>query len=136
MKKLTFSLIVVAFFINNAKSQNPLDGFTYQVYYETTSIDTAVFDPLCTRVCKVTVPDTIQLSAIHVNVGSIENGADVLDYSFQYDNITGLPAGLTYLREQNVIYLGLYTTLQSDMYYYAVTIEDTAGNFSVTKKWY
>ena len=117
-------------------SQNPTNDFTYQIYYETTSTDTTVFDPLCTRVCKVTVADTSQLATIHVQIGTVEDGTDILNYSFQYDNIVGLPAGLTYLREQNIIYLGLYTTVQSDMYYYAVSIEDTNGNISLTKKWY
>ncbi|MFH2144336.1 MAG: hypothetical protein ABIJ97_18055 [Bacteroidota bacterium] len=117
-------------------SQNPTNDFTYQIYYETTSNDTAVFDPLCTRICKVTVADTSQLATVHIRIGTVEDGTDILNYSFQYDNTVGLPAGLTYLREQNIIYLGLYTTLQSDMYYYAVSIEDTNGNISLTKKWY
>ncbi len=116
-------------------SQNPTD-FTYQIYYETTSTDTAVFDPLCTRVCKVTVADTSQLATIHVRIGTVEDGADILNYSFQFDNTVGLPTGLTYLREQNTIYLGIFTTLQSDMYFYAVSIKDTNGNISLTKKWY
>lgn len=135
MKKLTFSLIVFAFFINNVKAQNPLDDFTYQVYYKTTSNDPAVFDSLCTRYCKITLSDTTNISVIKVSIGTVSGANDILDYDFVFDTESGLPSGLSYRREQNNVYLGLFNTYQADMFYYEVQMEDSSGNQSVVKQW-
>ncbi|MFH2095445.1 MAG: hypothetical protein ABIJ16_07065 [Bacteroidota bacterium] len=117
-------------------SQNPLDDFSFQVYYKTTSTDTLVFDSICTKICKVTISDTNLVPAVHVKIGTSLNGNDVFDYGFQYDVTSGLPAGMSYTRDENEIYLGLYTTTQSDLYFYEVWLEGTGGTQSVVKKWH
>ncbi len=135
MKNLFFLITAIAFIQCFSYAQGMLDDFDFQVYYQTTSTDTAVFDSLCTRFCKVTVSDTSDLSHIHVKVGTTEGANDILQYSFAFDVTTGLPAGLSYFRVQNVIYLGLLKTYQADSYYYEIQLEDSSGNLSAIKKW-
>jgi len=135
MKQITLFIIVFALFRIMGHTQVPLDNFNYQVYYQTTSSDPAVFDSLCTRVCKVTVEDTSGLAFIKVKVGTAEGAGDILQHDFVFDVSTGLPVGLTYFREDNVIYLGLMQTYKADTYFYEVRIEDNAGNLSLPKLW-
>jgi len=134
MKKLLL-LSIVALFQCYSFSQTSLDNFNYQIYYKTTSTDTAVFDSLCTRMCKVTLDDTTNIAFIKVKIGTTEGAGDILQYDFIYDNNVGLPAGLSYLREQNEIYLGLFETTQIDMYYYEIQLQDIQGNLSSAKRW-
>ncbi|MBN2682092.1 MAG: hypothetical protein JXR58_06255, partial [Bacteroidales bacterium] len=107
MKKFLFLFAAVFLTCSLTKSQTTLDDFSFQVYYQTTSEDPLVFDSLCTRVCKVEIPDTANLAKIYVNVGTAENTADIINTVFEFDVEESLPAGLTYRREGNNVYLGL-----------------------------
>jgi hypothetical protein len=138
MNRLKIIPIIIFFsclFFLNGKSQSSLDNFTYQVYYQTTSTDPAVFDSLCTRVCKVTVEDTSGLAAIKVKVGTTESAGDILQHDFVFDETSGLPTGLTFYREDNVIYLGLMQTYKADTYFYEVQLQDSEGNLSTPILW-
>jgi len=139
MKKpfLTFTALFILFLsgINSVKAQSPLDNFTYQIVYRTTSIDTAVFDSLCTRLCKITLTDTSVISKIHVKIGTAENAGDILNQTFLFDVNSGLPNGISYQRNGYAIILGLLNTYKADVYYYELKMEDQNGNLSQAHQW-
>ena len=135
MKKLFLLFAFSLFVFKISYSQNTSDDFNYQIYYQTTSQDTAVFDSLCIRVCKVTVQDISNVAFVKVKVGTVEGESDIIQYDFAIDVTSGLPTGLSFNREQNIIYLGLQETYQADTYYYEIQLEDNSGNTSVIKKW-
>jgi hypothetical protein len=135
MKKIFTLFAAILVTCSITKSQTTLEDFSFQVYYQTTSEDPLVFDSLCTRVCKVEIPDSTNLARIYVNVGTAENTADVINNVFEFDEEEGLPAGLTYRREGNIVYLGLLQTTQADTYYYKLWLEDLSGTLTEEKKW-
>lgn len=109
------------------------NDFTFRIYYQTTSQDTAVFDSLCNRICEVNLDDTTGIAAIEVNVGFTVGGTDVLQYSFAFDVSQNLPTGLGYSREGNKVKLILLQTTRSDIYYYAVRLQYLNGQYSQTR---
>jgi hypothetical protein len=117
-------------------SQNNLDNFEYQITYVTTGDINFQGDSIYARECGITISDTVNISKIHVKIGSDENLSDILNYSFLFDNTIGLPIGLVYFREGNRIRLQIYETQTSDRYFYEVMLEDIFGNLSSPKKWY
>jgi hypothetical protein len=135
MKKILILFAAIFITCSISKAQTSLEDFSFQVYYQTTSEDPMVFDSLCTRVCKVEIPDTINLARIYVNVGTAENTADIINNVFEYDVEEGLPVGLSYHREGNNVYLGLLQTTQADTYYYKLWLEDNTGQLTEEKKW-
>lgn len=134
MKK-NILLILIWILNNSAFSQTYQNQFEYQVYYETLSTDSLIFDSLCTRVLKLSVEDTTSISHINVKIGTHDGISDILEYSFSFDNQSNLPIGLSYRRVEKTIYLGLYNTYRADNYFYEINLVDQNNNFTETKKW-
>ena len=57
---------------------------------------------------QVMVTDTTNISSIQVSMGSNPGATDLLNnFTFTYDVKTGLPAGMVYVRKQNMVTLTL-----------------------------
>ena len=136
MKKKLYLLLISLFLAGFSFGQNYQNAFDYQIYYETTSADSLVYDSLCTRVCKVTVTEVSTLAYIKVKIGTSNGSADIMQHNFLFNVVGGLPNGLSFNREGNVIYLGLQNTYQADTYFYEVQLEDIYGNTTISKKWH
>ncbi|PKP00809.1 MAG: hypothetical protein CVU14_06665 [Bacteroidetes bacterium HGW-Bacteroidetes-9] len=126
----TFTLLFVLLCTSLFAQTNP---FSFTIYYQTTSTDTAVFDSLCNRICEVNLEDTTGIASIDVSVGTTGGGTDILNYSFAFDVSQNLPAGLGYSREGNKVKLILLQTTHSDLYYYSVQLHYSNGQYSPTR---
>ncbi|MCB0401763.1 MAG: hypothetical protein KDD41_06750 [Flavobacteriales bacterium] len=78
------------------------------------------------------LPDTSQVSFIHVKQKSDLLGLPLLNYAFVYDQ-TNLTNGLTYKRDGNYLELGLavFANTNHAVYYAEVELEDANGNKSI-----
>ena len=135
MKKMCLVGIIACISVLQSKSQSTPSDFAFFVYYETTSTDSLVYDSLCNRICKIVFEDITDIAKIHVQVGTDEDLSDILYYAFDFDVISGLPAGLAYYRINNVVYLTLLQTYTTDTYFYHIWIENPLGNVSIIRKW-
>jgi len=133
---IIISVLTIGLLSYKSYSQNNLNNFEYQITYVTTGDINLQGDSIYARECGITISDTVNISKIHVKIGSDENLSDILNYSFLFDNTIGLPLGLVYFREENRIQLQIYETQTSDRYFYEVILEDIYGNLSTPKKWY
>ncbi|MBU0765391.1 MAG: hypothetical protein KJ607_11215 [Bacteroidetes bacterium] len=88
------------------------------------------------RTCRLLLPDTISIAAIHLVVGTSKDSADVFSHSFVYDQATGLPEGMSWSREGNEVHIGLFRTTDTDMHHYKVWLEDVNGNLSEPRYFY
>ena len=129
MRKLILWLLGVIYVIG-VNGQSDLDDFSYRIYYQTTSTDTAVFDSLFNRICELTLPDSIGMAVIHVKVGTTEGSGDVVQHGFVFDQTNVLPQGLSYRRQGLTVKLGLLQTYHADLYFYEVWLEDANGLLS------
>ena len=70
--------------------------------------------------------------SMYVKVGSVKGGQDIAVNMFQYDTYTGLPAGMSYARNGNEIFLclGIFKNPLPDLYYGELVFVDKSGNRS------
>ncbi len=78
----------------------------------------------------VSIMDSTNISDIEVNIGSKNSFNDLFSHSFAFDNITGLPAGLTYSRENLNLFLGVGTLSFPPTINVRVRTRDISGNWS------
>lgn len=77
----------------------------------------------------ITVAGTDNISKIHVKLGKTDNGSEKAGLTIPFDaKESELPAGITYRRKENTIYIGLgqHTGLAS--YHAQIRLEDNNGN--------
>jgi len=73
--------------------------------------------------------DTNVVTKIHIKLGSTLGGNDLLDQSYNYDDLN-LILPQSYFREEEMVSLGLGEYLNSGVFYCEIKLEDSVGNFS------
>ena len=74
-----------------------------------------------------------ELRALTLQLGSTPGQADILQHTFYFDRYEGLPEGLTYFRDGNLLLLGLGDYPQTPNAYSAqLQLTDIWGNVSPT----
>lgn len=75
---------------------------------------------------------TIQdVDKIHVKVGTTSGGTDLAQHIFLLDNVTNLPIGYDYIRDEGTLKLTMGKHLNPPtIYYVEVIIEDINGNMT------
>lgn len=63
----------------------------------------------------VLLPDTNNLEAVEIQLGSEADSANLVNYTFGYDVTTGLPSGFSWNREGLKLYLNVGTFAQTDL---------------------
>ncbi|MBI4647152.1 MAG: hypothetical protein HY738_11325 [Bacteroidia bacterium] len=150
MKTLLFTLIASLLYADVAFSQANPNNFEFAMLYISTGKTRPLSNPAINtdqhlsnaevpvyeRVCMVEMSDTTTIAHILIDVGSKKDSADIFSYAFAYDDTLGLPEGTSYSREGNRLHLGIFETLQTDMYHYKVRIQDKNGIISEPKYFY
>lgn len=80
------------------------------------------------------VPDTANISYIHVTMGTSDGSGDIVDHAFEFDRDAALPIGLSYRRDSNEIKIGLGNH-PIRTYFLEITIEDSLNNLSTPMNW-
>lgn len=93
-------------------------------------------DSIYKRICVVDLPTAEQISKIYINVGSAKDSSDIFSYSFTYNDSLSLSQPINYSSEGNRLYLGLFDTIKTDMYYYKVWLEGAGGVMCEPKFFY
>lgn len=106
---------------NALMAQAPLDA------YLTTSTGP---NSTVSGVFHVTLPDTNQVQALEVRLGTNEGTQDLLLQTFPYDSNTGLPAGMHWTRTGNRVTLSLGTLVESGVQFGEVRIQYGSGTWS------
>jgi len=67
------------------------------------------------------------ISNIHVKLGTTIGGNEKAEFVIPFDAPNNLPAGVSYNRKGNVVYIGVGNYSGMDKYYAEVRLEDSAG---------
>jgi hypothetical protein len=73
--------------------------------------------------------DTNVVSKIHIKLGTTVGGAELLEQTFNYDDIN-LTSPQSYLREEEMVSIGLGEFINSGIFYCEIILEDSLGNLS------
>ncbi|HMT28519.1 MAG TPA: hypothetical protein PKD91_04495 [Bacteroidia bacterium] len=82
---------------------------------------------------KVMVPDTNDVSEIEMLVGTDDNASEMFSHIFTYDQVSGLPSGLSYSRTGNEINVGMGTVTLLNAYNAKVRLKNGSNSWS---DWY
>ncbi|MBL0340012.1 MAG: hypothetical protein IPP71_03290 [Bacteroidetes bacterium] len=82
---------------------------------------------------KVMVPDTNDVSEIEMLVGTDDNASEMFSHIFTYDQVSGLPSGLSYSRTGNEINIGMGTVTLLNAYNAKVRLKNGSNSWS---DWY
>ena len=63
----------------------------------------------------VLLPDTNNLDAVEIQLGSEADSTNLVNYTFGYDVTTGLPTGFSWNREGLKLYLNVGTFAETDL---------------------
>ena len=77
----------------------------------------------------VLLPDTNNLDALEIKLGSNEGDSNLVNYTFSYDVTTGLPAGFSWNREGLKVYLNVGSFPLTDLRYGKVRLRRTGQGF-------
>ena len=77
----------------------------------------------------VLLPDTNNLDALEIKLGSNEGDSNLVNYTFSYDVTTGLPSGFSWNREGLKVYLNVGSFPLTDLRYGKVRLRRTGQGF-------
>lgn len=78
--------------------------------------------------------DTNNVSKIHIKVGTVDGGSDLILKTYLYDIDSNLGVNNTYTRIREYITLGFGKIYNSGSFFGEIEIEDNSGNKSIAKK--
>mgnify|MGYP003494195877 CR=1 FL=1 len=104
-----------------AQAQTPIDAYVTTTVPVNDSVVGTMF---------ITLADTIQVDLIEIKLGSNSGVNDLFNYSFTYDQTSGLPAGYVWSRTGNKLILQLGIFAYSDVQFGSVRIKQSNGSFS------
>jgi len=79
------------------------------------------------------LPDTIGCSEIEVNLGSKTETDDLFTHAYVYDQESGLPSGLSYIRTGSDVIVGIGTVEVPPAFNVKIRLKNSSGNWS---SWY
>jgi hypothetical protein len=83
----------------------------------------------------VNLRDTLNISKIHVKLGTTNGGSQLLNRVFVYDLRGNFNDGTSYMRNKKTLYLGLGNFVGLTNYYGEVTLEDIDGDLTTPVKY-
>ena len=126
MKILPFlrhGLLIILFSATTfiVQAQTPLDAFVTTTVPVNDSVVGTMF---------ITLADTNQVDLVEIKLGSKDGVTDLFNYSFAYDQTTGLPAGYVWSRTGNKLILQLGSFAYSDVQFGSVRVKNASGVWS------
>ena len=82
---------------------------------------------------KVVIPDTNDVNEIEILVGTDDNASEMFSHVFTYDQVSGLPSGMTYSRTGNEINVGMGAVTLLNAYHVKVRLKNGSNSWS---DWY
>ena len=77
----------------------------------------------------VLLPDTNNLDALEIKLGSNEGDSNLVNYTFSYDVTTGLPSGFSWNRDGLKVYMNVGSFPLTDLRYGKVRLRRTGQGF-------
>ncbi|MBP7166433.1 MAG: hypothetical protein KBB64_02085 [Bacteroidia bacterium] len=77
----------------------------------------------------VLLPDTNNLDAVEILLGSAEDTTDLVNYTFAFDVTTGLPSGFSWNRDGLKVYMNVGSFPLTDLRYGKVRLRRTGQGF-------
>ncbi|MBK9317570.1 MAG: hypothetical protein IPM91_01200 [Bacteroidetes bacterium] len=77
----------------------------------------------------ITLPDTNNIAAIEVKLGSTDGGYDLANYTFSYDVTGSLPVGYVWMRDGFKLILSLGSYPVSDLQFGRVRLQRSDGGW-------
>ena len=77
----------------------------------------------------VLLPDTNNLDALEIKLGSNEGDSNLVNYTFGYDITTGLPSGFSWNRDGMKVYMNVGSFPLTDLRYGKVRLRRTGQGF-------
>lgn len=114
--KMTFKIVllfVLSFIFIEGKAQTPLDANL------SISSNTGIFS--------LVIPDSTNISEIELIIGTKANLSDVFAHTYTFDQTSGLPSGLSFIRDGMITYLGIGTITVQNVYNSKVRLKNTSG---------
>ncbi|MBL0339517.1 MAG: hypothetical protein IPP71_00485 [Bacteroidetes bacterium] len=93
-------------------------------------LDSFVKDESGTVTVFVALPDSTSSTEIEVAIGSKNNIGDLFSHTYAFDQTSGLPAGLSYIRQGTDVFLGAGAITLTDAYNVKIRLKDGSGNWS------
>ena len=78
----------------------------------------------------IQLSDTTQIDKIEIDLGTKDGTSDLIDFSFDYDIVSGLPAGFSYVRNGNSVSVETGTIAEYPMYFGRVRLKKSNGQFT------
>ncbi len=120
---LRHGLLIILFSATTfiVQAQTPLDAFVTTTVPVNDSVNGTMF---------ITLSDTNQVDLIEIKLGSNSGVNDLFNYSFAYDQTTGLPAGYAWSRTGSKLNLQLGSFAYSDVQFGSVRVKNASGVWS------
>jgi hypothetical protein len=131
MKKFRLLLIAAILIPFVASSQQ---NFSYSVDRIPFKNPVNNFDTTYAWYCHISLPDTTSVAKIHCKMGTNHGGGQLVEHAFNFDQVTFLPAGLSYRRDSATIQIGLGNHKLRN-YYLEVRLEDDSNFVSAPVFW-
>ncbi|MDQ3191757.1 MAG: hypothetical protein M3Q58_09195 [Bacteroidota bacterium] len=132
--KIKILAFVIALFLSPALSAQGNPGFSFEIQMIPNTLQENSLDTIYNIECSLILQDTINISKIHIKVGTSNGASDMLDYAFLYDINAGYPGNQSYYRNLNEVILGL-GQFPSGLYFYETKLQYTSGTFSQPLMW-
>lgn len=121
-RNITFPLLLLIFSFQSIHCVAQVENASLQL--NPNSDTTAA----CTYVVELT--DTMDVAVIEVALGTSGDYTDMFLYQFFFDQFTGLPAGMGYLRQGDQVEMQVGNIVLQEIYYGRVRIKNSAGQWS------
>lgn len=108
-------------FVGNPINYDPIDNPSADLSQDTVALSLAII-----------LPASQSIAEINLKCGTTSGSGNIIEKTFVYDVSGTLPDGTTYLRNDNIVYLGLGTFDGITDIYVEVDLEDGSGNHSTT----
>ena len=123
LSALTRCLVLLLFILtgNSLQAQSNFDAYVITSQPVNDVVEGTMF---------ITLSDTSQIDLIEVKVGSKEGQADLANQQFTFDQISGLPAGMSWQRIGYQVTISLGSFAYSDLQFGYVKLKNNSGTWS------
>lgn len=140
INKITYCLMVFCLMVDSLNAQTVLPPSRMEVYMQLSNNDSSiVFDDtlfsshsILDGTVYIKLQDTLNLSIIHVKLGTTQGGSDIFNKDFVFDEAGDFTDNTWYLREGLDVMLGIGEFIGLNSYFSEVRLEDTSQNLSDT----
>lgn len=132
--KINIFLFIMPLFLSSALFAQSSPDFSFHIQLMPNQSSIINYDTIYDVSCIITLQDTMDISKIHVKMGTASGTSDKLNYAYLYDINTGLQGNLSYNRNGNIVTLGV-GEFSAFIYFFEIKLENTSGTVSQAQMW-